>query len=405
MKKLGVKKIKNHCISMEKANSTKTHYILTALLQYSTLHSNQTIMPMSTNNNKKRKASDDQQVVVDVDDDGDRDRDRGGRGAASATSIEDLVAKMLEYTRKADIRANRAEIRQEKAEKRATRVESLLEKLVKNTNAIINNSNVFETVKGASSAGSTTNNQEQQQQQLLRLAQKGNSNNHNDELSDDEVQIVVGNSAKAKTKENWNLMFKELRKYRIKNGHCKASRTKDDPKLAQWVKRQREAHATLDGKTHCNSKITPEQIIKLDSLSFWWGIKHPTQPSWHESYEQLKKYQQSIGNCNVPMNKPGVRTTPLAKWVSYQRSEFKYYTKGRDSLLTIKQIDKLTKLGFDWNGKLVDQTQTPKKQHKLKTQTNAANNIISTTQTKTSVVYNVITSATSQKKHHESMEL
>ena len=66
-------------------------------------------MPISTNNNKKRKASDDHQVVVDdvV------DRDRGGRGAASATSIEDLVATMIEYTRKADIRANKAEIRQE----------------------------------------------------------------------------------------------------------------------------------------------------------------------------------------------------------------------------------------------------------------------------------------------------
>ena len=375
------------------------HITLTpALLPYSTLHFNLTIMPISTNNNKKRKASDDQQVVVD----GDGDRDRGGRGAASATSIEDLVATMIEYTRKADIRANKAEIRQEKAEKRATQVEFLLEKLVKNTNAIINNTNVLKTTaEGASSAGSTMNQQERQQQ-LLRQTQQGNSNKNHDGLSDDEAQTVDGNPHQTKTKENWNLMFKELRKYRIKNGHCKASRTKDDPKLAQWVKRQREAHATLDGTTHCNCKITPEQIIKLDSLSFWWGIKHPTQPSWHESYEQLKKYQQSIGNCNVPMNKPGESPTPLTKWVSYQRSEFKYYTKGRESLLTIKQIDKLTKLGFDWNGNLVDQTQTLKKQHKLKTQTSVVNNTISTTQTKTSVVKNA---TTSQKKDHESVEL
>ena len=141
---------------------------------------------MSTNNNKKRKASDDQQVVVD--DDG--DRDRGGRGAASATSIEDLVATMIEYTRKADIRANKAEIRQEKAEKRATQVEFLLEKLVKNTNAIINNTNVLKTTaEGASLAGSTMNQQERQQQ-LPRLTQQGNSNKNNDGLNDDEVQIV-----------------------------------------------------------------------------------------------------------------------------------------------------------------------------------------------------------------------
>jgi hypothetical protein len=394
--------LKNHkSQSTWQQTAAQLHITLTALLPYSTLHFNQTIRPMSNNNTKKRKASGDQQVVVD--DDG--DLDRGGRSAASATSIEDLVATMIEYTRETDIRANKAEIRQEKAEKRATRVESLLEKLVKNTNAIINNSNVLETtVEGASSAGSIMNKQERQQQ-LLRLTQQGNSNNNNDELSDEEVQIVDGNLAKAKTKENWNLMFKELRKYRIKNGHCKASRTKDDPKLAQWVKRQREAHATLDGKTHCNSKITPEQIIKLDSLSFWWGIRHPTQPTWDEGYEQLKKFQQRIGNCNVPMNKPGESPTPLAKWVSYQRSEFKYYTKGRDSLLTIKQIDKLTKIGFDWNGKLVDQTQTPKKQHKLKTQTNAVNNTIRTTETKTSIVNNATTSATSQKKDFESVEL
>lgn len=305
----------------------------------------------SINDTQKRKAS------HDCVEEGENNRKRG----CTVNAIEDLLATIKEYMKNAEERCIKAEIREKKQEKRAERVEGLLGKLVKNTAMIANKeaevsefltSGLVEDTLERSSESLGNSNKQQQQQQA--------ETNKNDVTKPRE--------------EKWMAMFQELREYRIKNGHCKVSRTKD-PKLGTWVKSQREAYATLEGNTRSNRKLTPDQILKLDSLGFWWGEKYRVLPSFDEIFEQLQRYQQAMGNCNVPMNNNN--PTLLAKIVSFQRSEFEHYTKGCKSLLTLKQFDKLTKIGMDWNGPrlcLPDRIQIKSNKTKTKTSTNNNNN-------------------------------
>ncbi len=65
----------------------------------------------------------------------------------------------------------------------------------------------------------------------------------------------------------------------------------------------------------------------------------------HQQYEELGKYRSIHNNCNVPCNVPH-----LGEWVNNQRQFKKTYdAAGKKSSLTIKRIEKLNTLGFDWN--------------------------------------------------------
>jgi hypothetical protein len=55
------------------------------------------------------------------------------------------------------------------------------------------------------------------------------------------------------------------------------------------------------------------------------------------------KYCSIHNNCNVPRNVPH-----LGEWINNQRRLKKMYAAGKKSSLTIKRIEKLNTLGFDW---------------------------------------------------------
>ena len=81
----------------------------------------------------------------------------------------------------------------------------------------------------------------------------------------------------------------------------------------------------------------------------WWGKKFP-HVSWEQSFDELMKYQRAFKSCNIPMNS----TSPLAKWVSNQRKEYRRRQKGKDSILTLEQIEQLNEVDFNWNGPRLD---------------------------------------------------
>jgi len=45
-------------------------------------------------------------------------------------------------------------------------------------------------------------------------------------------------------------------------------------------------------------KILNERASKLDSIGFTWGIKLVAK--WEIRYEELRKFQNREGHCNVP---------------------------------------------------------------------------------------------------------
>lgn len=162
---------------------------------------------------------------------------------------------------------------------------------------------------------------------------------------EDEISSDDDEESKVDKASPWEIKFQQLRDYRIIHGDCMV-RFKENPQLGKWVKNQRQLYTNV--KKGRKPGISPERIIKLDSIGFNWGKKFPPPPSWNEMFNQLKIFQQKMGNCNVPFN----RTHPnaLAKWTAYQRAEYKRFRKGLDSLLSLDQIEKLQEIGFNWKG-------------------------------------------------------
>jgi Helicase associated domain len=159
-----------------------------------------------------------------------------------------------------------------------------------------------------------------------------------------EVEDVSSDEESSRQKDGWHQMFGQLREHVIINGNCTVS-SKSNPKLYNWVNNQR--HVYRSNKQGSGSKtMTVDKIRKLESLGFSWGKNCPPTRSWKQNYDDLKKYKESQGHCNVPIcpNNPSV----LARWVTNQRQEYKHRVKGRDSLLKQEQVEMLNEIGFSW---------------------------------------------------------
>jgi hypothetical protein len=152
-------------------------------------------------------------------------------------------------------------------------------------------------------------------------------------LSDDQVLKLnhlgfVWREPKAKA-EPWSILLEKLERYKERFGHASVVyRWDEDPKLANWVTRQR----TLFSK----NKLSPERQQKLQDLGFVWRI----QDDWQVMYEKLKGYKEKHGDCNVPQNwGPDPK---FGRWVSRQREAFK------DGSLKNERKEQLDKVGFEW---------------------------------------------------------
>ena len=164
----------------------------------------------------------------------------------------------------------------------------------------------------------------------------------NDDDEDDDGEVTDDD-----TSDPWIRKYKELREYRVINGDCKVPEKGNYPQLGQWVTNQKRAYGnSKQGKK--GTKLSQEKINKMDRLGMFWGRAYPAPVSWDSRFEELEKYQKAMGHCNIHIspNDP----SPLAKWVSFQRSEYKRFKKGRDALLTLDQIEKMKELGFKWKG-------------------------------------------------------
>ena len=239
----------------------------------------------------------------------------------------EIAVNMLEtYIKRSDERAGKIEMMLQKADERAERAESLLVALTKKIDER-DTTTAFDA--SLESIVKSSNNAEEEEQQ------------EEEDLSNDEESVVD-------EKDKWVGMYQQLRGYRILNGDCKVpDKFAENRKLGKWVSFQKACYNNVKTRKG-NPKIKPDKIIKLDSLGFNWGKKYPPPVSWDDMFEQLHTFQQRMGNCNVPFN--STNPTPLAKWAAYQRSEYKRWKKGHDSLLTLDQIGRLKDIGMNWKG-------------------------------------------------------
>ena len=133
------------------------------------------------------------------------------------------------------------------------------------------------------------------------------------------------------------------------------TRTGRDPmreeSLYQWVYKQRVKYKQkMQGGKKNN--LTEEQIKRLTDWGFNWEMKfqfpNMAKPvPWEERYEQLVKYKEENGNCQVHKN-----VAVLGQWVKQQRKEYRYFVQGsKPSRMTQERIAKLSAIGFDFGEK------------------------------------------------------
>jgi len=133
----------------------------------------------------------------------------------------------------------------------------------------------------------------------------------------------------------WEDQFEKLIKFKERFGHLKVTqRWKEDPTFGKWVYRQRQNYK--------QGILSAEKIEKLNNIGFELSEQIIPDVIWEKYFEELKKYKQNFGDCNVSTYWKGSRK--LGMWVSHQRNNYK---KGR--FLSLERINKLNALGFEWN--------------------------------------------------------
>ena len=167
-------------------------------------------------------------------------------------------------------------------------------------------------------------------------------NDEEEQLSDDEESVDGNNN------DPWMANFKELRAYRMLHGDCNVGRKGPNPSLGRWVKNQRFLYGnTKLGRN--GAKLSQDRIDKLESIGFNFGREFPQPKPWDDYYEELVKHKKVMGHCNVHINMK-TSPSPLAKWASTQRVEYKRMHYGKDTLLNMEQVAKLKEIGFKFNG-------------------------------------------------------
>jgi predicted helicase len=111
--------------------------------------------------------------------------------------------------------------------------------------------------------------------------------------------------------------------------------------LASSVKHGKHNLSKLNSKIiiECNSNLEASNIERAISTEIISNLVS----SWEQRYEELKKYKDEKGDCNVPSVYP--ENQKLAGWVLKQRG---HYKKGE---LPKKEIDMLESIGFIWDSK------------------------------------------------------
>lgn len=145
--------------------------------------------------------------------------------------------------------------------------------------------------------------------------------------------------------ENWMGKFEELLDFRLKNGHCLVPNAfKENPSLAEWVKRQRYQFKLRElGQ---RSTMSDDRVSALKKIGFVWNSHDQV---WEERLKDLKAYRNLFHDCYVPSNY--APNPQLAIWVKRQRRQYKFLKEGKTSTMTSYRIDKLNGINFAWSGR------------------------------------------------------
>lgn len=180
-------------------------------------------------------------------------------------------------------------------------------------------------------------------------------NHYPEKLTEKEIELIdrIDADRYQKSIDLWEGNFYKLKDFWEKEKRWPSSKSSDpqEIKLSNWCVTQR----TLKKKKPKDAIIN-KRIKMLDSIEFIWNT-YSKRRSWDESFKLVKNFCTQNGRWPVHTNNQ--EESKLAKWCSKMRA----YRWGTDPSmkLTPKQIQKLTRLGFDWTCDVTRQGRAPEK--------------------------------------------
>jgi hypothetical protein len=144
--------------------------------------------------------------------------------------------------------------------------------------------------------------------------------------------------------EDWEKRYAQLVQFQKQNGHCLIPHGYEpDPGLAEWVHRQRTTYASRFKQQQQQQQLIQQRMNKLQDIGFNFTVH---SDKWMVHYEQLVRYKQTFGNCQVPTH--FTENTKLGRWVHTQRHQRRLQIQGKKSSMTTHRYQLLQQLGFAW---------------------------------------------------------
>lgn len=156
-----------------------------------------------------------------------------------------------------------------------------------------------------------------------------------------EVKKYLFDQIIEKTRDNWNVMFSNLVKFKKIYGITNVTRKHQGfETLRWWVQAQRD--------NYFKKKLSPFQIKKLNEIGFEWKGKQRREITdrfeiWMLSYRKLVQYFNENGNVDIPARYD--KDKSLATWLVTQRVKYD------EAKLSDEQIEMLEKVNINWDPK------------------------------------------------------
>ena len=152
------------------------------------------------------------------------------------------------------------------------------------------------------------------------------------------------------TLKSFEERFEELLKFKQKFGHCNAPHTKSSEyySLGMWSSNLRSSYIQLQKGENRHHKLTDANIQRLEEAGFKWTLRPPRR-TFDERFEELLKFKQKFGHCNVPATKSS-KYWSLGCWCRDLRVAYKRFKKGEKPRikLALENIWRLEEAGFKW---------------------------------------------------------
>eukprot|EP00591_Stephanopyxis_turris_P002410 CAMPEP_0195513210 /NCGR_PEP_ID=MMETSP0794_2-20130614/4917_1 /TAXON_ID=515487 /ORGANISM="Stephanopyxis turris, Strain CCMP 815" /LENGTH=623 /DNA_ID=CAMNT_0040641161 /DNA_START=70 /DNA_END=1938 /DNA_ORIENTATION=- len=138
---------------------------------------------------------------------------------------------------------------------------------------------------------------------------------------------------------SWEDRYEALKKILAETGICDVlhSQRNESPMkkaLHQWIRHQR--------RQYHDGELNEQRRADLEAIGFSWGVK---MPKWNDNYNQLVKYKQEHGDCNVSIEK-GEHYEQLANWVDRQRATWTNRKNNKSDPITDERLELLEQIGF-----------------------------------------------------------